>query len=408
MPHKIIPFLLIGCSAKTPDFGPGDDPETDPSGLHASCKADSGLILDTPDEDDFAEYYAEGFDRYTYVAAPNGGIIPIFAQSDITEGQLLRARGLLSFFLSDTPNSRFGADKSEVANAMVNNGAVLMMPNGEHEEGNEPDLNAQPLYFSETPEDGSEWFLNNNFQHRDAAFEEIFHLVHDQGIGSSEPAALPDYQELIRNAAEEAIANGIWGRPLYPEVAEWLEELRKEDSLAQEYIASVIDSYYGLWGPWEQSDGGMWGIYIAKDRQEIEQRDPIGLDLVESFLSPYLTQEIRLDDSLDQDILLEFDANIPYTHKSRYFVNVTLQGSNDIGIHGNDQDNTLRGNVGDNHLFGGEGQDTAVYCNPFSSYALTWESEVLIVEGQIDGVDRLESIEWLHFADGLIKSADLQ
>jgi len=408
MPPKIIPFLLIGCSAKTPDFGPGDDPETDPSGLHASCKADSGLILDTPDEDDFAEYYAEGFDRYTYVAAPNGGIIPIFAQSDITEGQLLRARGLLSFFLSDTPNSRFGADKSEVANAMVNNGAVLMMPNGEHEEGNEPDLNAQPLYFSETPEDGSEWFLNNNFQHRDAAFEEIFHLVHDQGIGSSEPAALPDYQELIRNAAEEAIANGIWGRPLYPEVAEWLEELRKEDSLAQEYIASVIDSYYGLWGPWEQSDGGMWGIYIAKDRQEIEQRDPIGLDLVESFLSPYLTQEIRLDDSLDQDILLEFDANIPYTHKSRYFVNVTLQGSNDIGIHGNDQDNTLRGNVGDNHLFGGEGQDTAVYCNPFSSYTLTWESEVLIVDGQLDGVDRLEGIEWLHFADGLIKTVDLQ
>ena len=274
MSRKFIPLLVIGCSAKTPDFGPGDDPDTDPKGLHASCKADSGLILNTPDEDDFSEYYAKGFDRYTYVSAPNGGIIPIFAQDEITEGQLLRARGLLSFFLTDVPASDFGSDKSEVANAMVNNGAVLMMPNGEHEEGNEPNLDAQPLYFSETPEDGSKWFLNNNFNHRDAAFEEIFHLVHDQGIGSSEPAALPDYQELLRNAAEEALANGIWGRPIYPDVAEWLDELRREDSLAQEYIAAVIDSYYGLWGPWDATDGGMWGIYIAKPEKKYRNTIP--------------------------------------------------------------------------------------------------------------------------------------
>lgn len=406
MAHRFIPLLLVGCSAKAPDFGNGENPKTDPNGLHASCQADSSLILDTPDEGDYAAYFNEGFDRYTYVGAPNGGIIPIFAQDQVTDGQLLRARGLLSFFLSDVPNSVFGGDKSEVANSMVDNGAVLMMPNGEHEEGKEPNLDAQPLYFSETPEDGSEWFLNNDFNHRDAAFEEIFHLVHDQGIGSSEPAALPDYQELIKNAAEDAIANGIWGRPVYPEVAEWLEELRKEDSLAQEYIAAVIDSYYGLWAPWRE-EGGMWGIYIAKDREEIQRFDPIGLDLIESFLPPYLTQEIRLAESLDEDFVLAFDENIPYTHKSRYFVNVTLQGSANVGLIGNEQDNTLRGNVGDNQLFGGTGQDTVVYCHPLSSYELAWEEDILIVKGQLDGVDRLESIEWIHFADGLIKAADL-
>ena len=44
-------------------------------------------------------------------------------------------------------------------------------------------------------------------------------------------------------------------------VEDWLEELEREDLLAQEYIASVIDSYYGLWAAWDEDEGGMWGIW---------------------------------------------------------------------------------------------------------------------------------------------------
>ena len=33
-----------------------------------------------------------------------------------------------------------------------------------------------------------------------------------------------------------------------PENASWVAELTQENSLSQEYLAAVIDAYYGLWG----------------------------------------------------------------------------------------------------------------------------------------------------------------
>jgi hypothetical protein len=400
-------FVLSACASKPSDFGPGNgDPDSDPNGLHASCKADAGLVLETPTDAAFEAYRSEGFTRYAAVTSPDGGQIPIFAQDQVSDAKLLRARNLLRFFLTDVPNSEFGADKSAVANMMVTNGAVLMMPNGAHQEGQEPDLPAQPLYDDETPEDGSSWFMNNNFEHRDAAFEEVFHLVHDAGIGSEGNGALEEYEERLRMEAEMALADRRWGITEDDDVRDWIEELRRENSLAQEYIASVIDSYYGLWGPWEEGEGGMWGIYIAKTRQQVEGMDHPGWVLLRSFLPEYIPTEIRLDANLDQDFSLLFDATNPYTHKSQYFLNVTLQGEANLNLTGNPQDNTLRGNAGDNTLNGGEGQDTAVYCDSLETHTISWEGETLVIAGSA-GRDRLESIEWLHFADGLLKASDL-
>jgi hypothetical protein len=186
-----------------------------------------------------------------------------------------------------------------------------------------------------------------------------------------------------------------------PGVAEWIAELEREDSLAQEYIASVIDSYYGLWGPWDADDGGMWGVYIAKTREEMATLDSAGLALLEQFLPPYIPTEIRLDSALDQDFTLTFSESSPYTHKSRYFLNVTLTGTHGIALTGNDQDNFLRGNVGDNALDGGDGEDTAIYCQNRAAYTLTQDGESTLVEGE-EGRDTLSHIEWLHFADGRV------
>ena len=185
-----------------------------------------------------------------------------------------------------------------------------------------------------------------------------------------------------------------------------IEELRAEDSLAQEYIAAVIDSYYGLWGPWDEGQGGMWGIYIAKTREEVEEFDPQGLALLEAFLPSHINTEIRLDPALDQDFSLAFDATNPYTHKSQYFLNVTLQGEANIALTGNSKDNVLRGNSGDNNLDGGEGQDTAVYCDALEDHTISREGTTLVISGP-SGTDRLSDIEWVHFADGLVTAADL-
>ena len=289
---------------------------------------------------------------------------------------------------------------------MVENNAILMMPNGFHQEGNEPDLWAQPLYYAETPVEGGDWFMNNNYNHRDAGFEEIFHLVHDMGIGTWMPGALPEYQAELDAEARQAIEDGRWGILIEPGVQDWLDELEREDSLAQEYIASVIDSYYGLWGPWDEDEGGMWGLYIAKNRQEIAEKDPRGLALLEQFLPPYISTEVRLDPSLDQDFLMFFDETHPYTHKSQYFQHVSLTGSNPTALFGNQQDNHLRGNTADNIIDGGDGEDSMIYCLPYSSYSITVDGGYLLISGP-DGSDSLSNIEWLHFADGLLSVESL-
>jgi hypothetical protein len=397
----------VACVPHNADFGPGDPvAKTDLQGLHASCVADSGVLKETPENGVFKRYLNEGFTRYVEVSAPGGGFVPIFAQDQVSEAKLRRARNLMRFYLSDVDNSQYGQDKSTVADSMVASGAVLMMPNGAHEEGNEPKLPAQPLYDYETPADGSKWFMNNNFNHRDAAFEEIFHLVHDAGIGTTDPGALPAYQNDLKAAAENALAQGIWGIPVDESVTEWIDVLRKEDSLAQEYIASVIDSYYGLWAPWTEADGGMWGIYIAKTREEVKSLDPIGYALLRAFLPETISAEIRLDPDLNQDFSLILDATQPYTHKSQYFVNVMLQGDSDIGLMGNAWDNELRGNFGDNTLNGSDGEDTAIYCDNLADFSTLWDGETLLLTGP-QGTDRLEQMEWVHFGDGRIALRDL-
>ena len=143
---------------------------------------------------------------------------------------------------------------------------------------------AQDLYAEELVVPGSDWYINNEFaDHRDATFEEILHLVQDAGIGvdghNSQPGALPAYQANIRAATNNAMENDfeIWpiGGDSDSETMAWFDENVTDNNLTQEYLATVVDSYYGLWGPYTDADGGMWGGYIAKTRADIEAQDPL-------------------------------------------------------------------------------------------------------------------------------------
>ena len=395
--------LETGCDGSATPSSPGDETNLSSGGslpptAHPFCQQEE-VIKPLPATE--REYINAGFDKYAQIIAPNGKPIKLFAQNDVSAEKLRRAHSLLHFFLTDVPNSKFGTDKSEVANKMADNNAILIMPNGAHNESNELDLPAQPLYDSETPMEGSRWFMDNDWEHRDAAFEEIFHLVHDTGIGTYLPGAIPEYQELLIAEAEQAIIDGRWGIPVEPDVTEWITELRAENSLAQEYIASVIDSYYGLWGPFDERAGGMWGIYIAKTRDEIAAKDAQGLTLLEGFLPPTLNYEIKLAQELNETFSLKRVLSLPYTHKSQYMVHVTLTGTNPANISGNSFDNTLRGNSANNILDGDAGTDTVVYCRPKSEYTISNEGSTIIVSGP-DGADTLENIEQIHFADGLV------
>ena len=367
-----------------------------------------GILLIPADANRLQKF---GFTKYTQIFAPNGKPIRIIAQADVPDIAVARARNLLQFFLTDVPGSKYGADKSMVANAMAENEAMLMMPTGAHQEGQEPDIPAQGLFESETPIDGSHWYLTNDWAHRDAGFEEIFHLVHDTGIGTYMPGALPDYQSELDIEARKSIRDGRWGIPIDPSIAEWLQELEEEGSLAQEYIASVIDTYYGLWAAWDESPGGMWGIYTAKTREELATKDPRGQALVEAFLPPMMNgYEALIDPSFEGEFKLSFDAAHAYTHKSRYYVDATLTGARNSNLTGNKENNVLRGNHGNNALRGGQGTDVAVFRGAQDEYTLTLSGEILIVIDQVqgrDGKDQLLEIEVLRFSDGDISCPEL-
>lgn len=355
-----------------------------------------------------SKYRQQGFVKYTEVTVPNGMTIPIIAQAGVRDIAVARARNLLKFFLTDVPQSKYGNDKSKVANTMAINKAMLMMPEGAHREGNEPEIEAQPLYEDETPIDGSTWYIQNDWNHRDAAFEEIFHLVHDTGIGTYMRGALPDYQRTLKIEAIKAMREKRWGISIDPHVNEWIEELAKENSLAQEYIAAVIDSYYGLWGAFDENLGGMWGIYIAKTRDEINEKDPKGKELIEAFLPPMMVgYESLIDPSFMGTFTMYFKEDLPYTHKSQYLVDVTLTGNKNANVFGNDADNTIKGNQGNNIINGGNGEDTVIFQGNEEEYEMVKNGNAIRVTDLIqnrDGTDTLLSIESIQFATKLKES----
>ena len=199
-------------------------------------------------------------------------------------------------------------------------------------------LPGQPLYELEFPIEGSAAYIGNDYAYRDAGFEEIFHMIHDLGIGTRYTTGVlqSTYREQIKAAKDVALANQIWPTEDSDEdVKSWIKELDTEGSLEQEYIASVIDSYYGYWGAYNESDGGMWGVYKAKTRNDIKQKDPLGYQLMKDFLPEFITYTARIDETFTGTFSLSFDKEQLYTYKSQYLLNARLLGNNSSNLVGN-------------------------------------------------------------------------
>ena len=284
---------------------------------------------------------------------------------------------------------------------MADNQAIMMICKGRDGQFREPRISAQPLYSDETIVEGTSAYINNEFEnHRDATLEEILHCVHDNGIGvdvrGAPQGVLPEFQKEIRTATTHAMKNGIWPTmKSEDETSEWIDELSEEGSLTQEYLASVIDSYYGLWGPFDE-DVGMWGIYIAKTRADIKQKDPQGLAIVKKFFHPFLTYEAEIDGAFEGTFTMTFDAKKPYTHKSQYLLNARLTGKSNSNLTGNSQDNRLAGNGGNNLLDGRGGSDTVVFPRKETEYKIEkLSNDSIKVTG--DGTDTLVNIETIVF-----------
>ncbi len=341
--------------------------------------------------------YTKHFNRYTKVTTPNGGSIHIVAQNQLTDEQIVRCRSVLEHYLNNYAGSQYGSDKSAVANKMAENKAILCLLNGQ-DDGSNPvgnKVTGQPLYQNEIQVEGHSWYMNQDYTHRDATFEEILHFVHDNGIGVDGNkqfiGALPGYQSKIRAAQKNALSNQLWGI----KSPEWIQELKQENSLSQEYLAAVLDSYYGLWGAWtESTTHGMWGEYVGKTRADIQTDDPMGYDLMNNqFFHPYLTYNAQISASLNGNFSLKFDASKPYTHHSRYLKDVTLLGSNNNSVIVNEMDNHITGNTGTN---------TVIFSGSSKEYSINTSNGITTVSDNTknrDGVNTLNKIEQLQFTD---------
>lgn len=394
--------LLIGCNSSSSS----SDKPTNETGNSIELPEQTLALGISKVPDTLANTYTKAlnFDRYTKVDTPNGGAIHIVAQNQITDNQIYRARSILEHFLAPLPGSEYGEDKTAVANKMSENGATLMLLNGVDDGTNgASELDGQPLYYGEMQVEGHQWYITQNYEHRDASYEEILHLVHDYGIGVDQGetfyGALPQYQADIRAAQVTALSGKLWAWPA--DQADWIAELTAENSLSQEYLASVIDTYYGLWGAFD-SPYGMWGMYIAKIRDDLASKDPQGWTVMDNkFFHPYLTYNARIDESFEGDFSLRFNATLPYSHHSQYLKDITLTGANSNNVVVNQLDNNITGNSAEN---------TVIFSGPSSEYQITNEGEHVIVQDMQDnrdGTNTITAIEKMKFTDTIIDTSTI-
>ncbi|PID48271.1 MAG: hypothetical protein CR967_00675 [Proteobacteria bacterium] len=405
-------FMLVACggggdkkvdqSPKTQKENKNTQPNPTTPSTDNQVKKDGTSISTTIPSNLGAVYNSTNFNRYTSVKTPNGGSIHIVAQDKITNEQIIRCRNILKHYLTDFKGSMYGSDKSAIANNMAKNGAILALLNGQ-DDGSNPlstKVTGQPLYQNEIQVEGGAWYMAQNYEHRDAAYEEILHLVHDKGIGvdgaGGSIGAAPEYQAKIREAQQNALTNNLWA---IGTEASKITEWRNENSLSQEYLASVVDSYYGLWGAYTQSgSNGMWGMYVGKTREDTKTDDPMGYALMGQFFHPYITYNAQISASLNGNFSLKFDSLKPYTNHSRYLKDVTLLGSNNNSVSVNELDNIITGNSGIN---------TVIFSGNSSEYDMSKSSDgtaIIIDNLGRDGKNKLYSIEKLQFND---KTMDL-
>lgn len=325
------------------------------------------------------------FKNYTNVIAPNGKPIHIFATSGVSDAQLTKSRDVMQFILKDAPGTRNGSDKTEIANEMANRNATLVFFDTQAQSMLQRglvanlDLFVQDLYATETPVEGSSSYLDNSV--RDAAYEEIFHLVQGSGI----QYAMPDFHQEIVAAEKKARAAGIYryGTDDDPETNPY------------EYIISCTDVYLGLWA--HSTEGNSFGNeYDPTTRANLKTIDPTGYELVESFYLPYQNRTITLDSTFMGTFDLNLDKNSPYTLKSRYLQDIKLSGNLNANIVGNELDNTLTGN---------EGFNTVYFKGKAAEYTVIKLETGTTVTDNIpnrDGSDLLINIEKVAFTDSTI------
>ena len=350
------------------------------------------------------------FVKYTNLLAPNGQSIHFLAMDGWTNNRILRVRKVVEHFLTDAPNRKWGV-KRELANAMADSNATMVLLNHSRDmervmpDMEDTNLQLQDLRANESPFEGEPDYMKH--ETRDAAYEEVFHLVHGSGVIFS----MKEFDREIRRLARAATASDLWNydEPNMP-------------GNHFEYIICVFDNYVDLWktSPTKMEGHkigrprGAWsfnGEYKADDRASTRKADPEGFAMIESFNPGHIAYSAELPVDFKGTFSIAEKGSERYSEKAKHLLNVTSRGenpSNLIGnknnnrLVGNSGNNTLNGGGGDDSLFGGPGDDTAVFRGKRAEYTIIKNGDLIEIHDSMvnrDGYDVLSGIEKVEFAD---------
>ena len=114
--YLIIVLLVFPCSAKDNNF------KSLPNDIDIS-KSLNGIVMMPNNVDKIFK----DFDRYTKINAPNGKPIHIVVEPGYSDRQVIYARKVLINHLTNLPGTKYGHDKTTIANAMANNQSILFL-----------------------------------------------------------------------------------------------------------------------------------------------------------------------------------------------------------------------------------------------------------------------------------------
>ncbi|MET2897170.1 hypothetical protein ABXV22_02445 [Vibrio rotiferianus] len=289
-------------------------------------------------------------------------------------------------------------------------------------------MNSQSLMYRELTVEGDCHYMSNfadycanlgNHADRDAAFEEILHLVQAQGIAPN--ASTATLQNDIQ-AHALSIYNDIHaGKPTVwrPTQDDW-EDWESDDfdpervkqtgpSYSHEYFAAAFEAYMGV----AKANGQGLDGYQALTREEMQTQDPQAVDWISGLFHGYLQYTANIDSagvklytektnpgtvptfrmSPNKDGLVE-----AYTYKSQWLTKVKIVGDDAINVIGNDQDNTFEGNSKDNSIYGEGGVNTYIVPHKLAE-CIVIKAKNVSVECPSTGTDELYDIQNIQFTD---------
>ncbi|KIP76823.1 hypothetical protein SN10_04545 [Vibrio harveyi] len=289
-------------------------------------------------------------------------------------------------------------------------------------------MNSQSLMYRELTVEGDCHYMSNFADYcanlgehadRDAAFEEILHLVQAQGIAPN--ASTSSLQNGIQAHALSIYSDMQAGKPTVwrPTQRDW-EDWESDDfdpervkqtgpSYSHEYFAAAFEAYMGV----AKANGQGLDGYQALTREEMQSQDPQAVDWISGLFHGYLQYTANIDSA---GVKLYTEKTNPgtvptfrmapnkdglveaYTYKSQWLTKVKIVGDQAINVIGNDQDNTFEGNNKDNSIYGEGGINTYIVPHKLAE-CIVIKAKNVTVECPSTGSDELYDIQNIKFTD---------